>query len=625
MQQKNKKYTEADIEVLSDRDHVRLRLPVYAGSTSVHTYKIPLFINNSFEVKEMSFIPAVYKCIGEILDNSIDELSQISSQNKTIDIEAQPMLGIYNISDNGRGVPIGKHSTGKYTPEVVFGSLRSGRNFQSNKESGVIGQNGMGSSITNYCSVEFTLDICRDGKKYHQMFSDGATNVSKPTIRKSSTCKSGTSIGFQLDAEVFDDISLPNDLLENRAIEIALANPGITTTYNNTKYKFKDGFNDIVKKLSNNYFKFELNNIEFYVIFDVNDSIDEQIYSWVNSSLLFDGGLCNTQFLNAFYDNVANHLLKEAKKNKCEITKNDIRQNLLVIGNLKVSDPEYDAQSKTRLTGPNLRKEMHELLTENWSSFTRKNKDWLGQVIERAIIRHHTNANKKAIKDHQKKLFKKVPGLVDATDKVRYNCQLLVTEGDSAASMITDARNPKTTGSLPLRGKINNVYGTTIAQLLKMGKVTNLLAAIGLVPGKKAMRSELRYGKVVIATDADVDGSDIFTLLVNLFYQFWPELFDPDYEPFIYRLVAPNVCLTKKDQRIHCTSLSEYNKVKNKYKTWNVEYYKGLGSMVREDWEMILSGKTNTQIPIIDDGKMKETLTLLFGNDADARKEWLQR
>lgn len=623
MPRKKTDYDAKDIKVLSDREHVRLRTQVYLGNTKMTSYEVPLFTKDSITLSEVSFIPAVYKAVGEIIDNSIDEFAQINQANKHLKIEANPILGTYTISDNGRGIPIGKHETGKFTPEVALGSLRSGRNFEDELEAGVIGQNGVGSACTNYCSTEFSVDIHRDGKRYRQNFTDGGLHISKPSIRKGAA-KTGTSISFQLDSEVFDETSLPPELMENRAIEIALTNPGVTTEYNKTKYKFRRGFDDIVKKISDHYFKFEEDGIEFFVIFDVHEGIDERIFSWVNSSLLFDSGLCNTQFLNAFYDRATKHLATQAKKQKCEVTKNDIRKNLLVLGNLRLSSPQYDAQSKTRLTGPNLRKEMADLVDKMWTSFARRNKDWLNEVLERAMIRHHSQANKKAVKEHQKNLKKKVPGLVDATGKDRSLCQLLITEGDSAASMITQAREPRTTASLPLRGKVNNVNGSTVAQLLNMGKVTDLLSAIGLIPGQKAMRFDLRYGKIVIATDADVDGSDIFTLLVNLLYTFWPELFDPDYEPIVYRLIAPNVCAVKGNRRVHFVSLAEFEKRKAKYKGWTINYYKGLGSMHRADWEMILNGETDTLIPIVDDGEVKDTLQLLFGKDADARKEWLQ-
>ena len=619
-----KSYTEKDIKVLDDREHVRIRTPIYLGNTSQTSYSVPLFIGNKFDVRPITFIPAVYKAIGEILDNSIDEFAQVTIKNPTIKIEAHPILGTYTVTDNGRGVPIGKHETGKYTPEVVFGSLRSGRNFGDGKESGVIGMNGVGSSATNFCSTEFSVDIHRGGKRYRQSFTDGALHASRPSVRRTASKRTGTSVNFQLDNQVFDDITLPEALMENRAIEIALTNPGVATEYNGKKYKFRRGFDDVVKKISKDFFKFSVDGMDFYVIFDVHEGIDEQMFSWVNSSLLFDGGLCNTQFLNAFTDRAIHQLKTAAKKSKCDITKNDVRRNLLVIGNLKLSDPEYDAQSKTRLTGPNLRKEMGVLLDGMWAKFARTNKDWLNVVLDRAVVRHHASANKRAVKDHKKNLKKKVPGLMDATSRNRFDCQILITEGDSAASMISDARDPNTTASLPLRGKVNNVYGSTVAQVLAMGKVTDLLSAVGLIPGHRAMRNDLRYGKIVIATDADVDGSDIFTLLINLFFQFWPELFNPDYEPIVYRLIAPNVCLVKGKRRVHFVSRADYDKKKNKYKGWTVKYYKGLGSMHRNDWDIILSGDTNALIPIIDDGNMKDTLELLFGPSSDNRKKWLQ-
>ena len=615
-------YSEKDIQVLSDEEHVRLRVPVYLGSNSPTTYTVPFFTNDGMSIKEVEFVPATYKAVNECFDNAIDEFAQHRPSAPLLQITANPILGSYTISDNGRGVPIGKHETGKHTPEVVFGSLRSGRNFGDEGTAGVIGMNGMGVSLVQICSTEFNIDIHRDGKRYRQRFD--RNGPSKPSIRSAAGNKTGTSVEFQLDPDVFASTSLPSELMENRAVEIALTNPGVTTTYNGHKYKYKKGFEELVKTISKDYFRFEQEGMEFFVIFDMHKGVDEQIFSWVNSSLLFDGGMCNTQFLNAFYDRVTKHLEKEAKKNKCVLTKNDVRANLLVLGNLRISKPEYDAQSKTRMTGPNLRKEMAELVDASWTLLSRRHKGWLGEVLDRAIMRHHSNANKTALKDHSKKSAKKVEGLIDATNTDRSTCSLLITEGDSAASMITNARNPGTMGSLPLTGKINNVWGVTVAQLLNMGKITDLLTAIGLVPGRKAMRSELRYSKIIMATDADFDGADIFTLGCNLFYQ-WKELFDPAYEPIIYRLVAPNICATKGSKRVHFPTREDYEKVKNKYKGWTINYYKGLGSMQDEDWEMILQDDRCLK-PIVDeDGKLGEVLELLFGPSADARKTWLQK
>jgi DNA topoisomerase-2 len=256
--------------------------------------------------------------------------------------------------------------------------------------------------------------------------------------------------------------------------------------------------------------------------------------------------------------------------------------------------------------------------------FCRKNRDWLDDVLERSIIRHHRSENKSAVQQHKKTIGnrKRIEGLLDATSRNRFECILIITEGDSAASNITEVRNPKTMASLPLSGKINNTYGLSIAQLLKLKKVADLITAIGLVPGEKPLRSSLRYGKLIIATDADYDGGDIFTLIINLLYTYWPDLFSPEYQPFVYRLTSPNVCVSKGKKRIHYPTLQEYEKNKRKHNGWDVEYFKGLGSMQNTDWKMVLADENNL-IPIIDDGYMKDMLKFLFSPDADARKEWL--
>ena len=624
-------YTSNDIKVLSDFEHVRVRTQVYLGNMNPTEYEVPIFDDDNITLTPVTFIPAVYKAVGEIIDNSLDEFAQIKQKVKTLKITADPEVGRYTISDNGRGVPIDKHETGKYTPEVVFGSLRSGRNFTDDKDVGVIGMNGVGSSCVVATSSEFDVVINRDKKEYHQRFIDGASKVSKPKITTTSSTVTGTQVSFQLDPTVFKDVSLPVELVRNRAIEIAMTNPDITVEYNNEKFRFKRGLLDVVSKVASDsiFYCFEVNepNItgEIYVVLDATDGIDEQMFTWVNSSLLFDGGKCNTQFFNALFERVISHLEKEAKKTKTEVTRNDVRQGLLVLANLKVKNPEYDSQAKTRLTGPDLRKELTGTLDTHWKTFAKRAEQWLASVLERANERHHKQANKKAMDDHAKNMRKRVPGLLDATSKLRSECQVLITEGESAKSQISEARDPHTTAAFALTGKINNVYGSTPAQVLKMGKVTDLLSAIGLIPGRKADRGSLNYGRIVIATDADYDGDDIFTLLVNLMFQFWPELFEKNYEPIVHRLVAPNVCLVKGAKRLHFARRADYEKVKDKYKTggWIVNYYKGLGSMAKEDWEMLLSGETDTLIPIVNDGNIPTTLTLLFGADADARKEWL--
>lgn len=627
---KDKQYTAKDIVSLSDRDHVRLRTQIYLGSMHPTTYKIPLLTADAFRVEEVTFVPSVFKAVGEVVDNALDEFSQITSRVKLLKIDAKPDTGWFSISDNGRGIPIDMHASGIPTPQVALGSLKAGRNFTDDKEVGVIGQNGVGAACTNYCSSEFDVTIHKAGKKYYQRFVDGADKVSKPKITTGAGTNTGTQVTFQLDPVVFKDVSLPEELMRNRAIEIAMTNPDVTVEYNGERYRFKKGLIDLVAQIAGDkqFYCFEISEAnvtgEVFVVLDAHEGLDEQMYTWVNSSMLFDGGKCNTQFFNGFNDRVIAHLEKEAKKTKTEITRNDIRRGLLVLANLKVKNPEYDSQAKTRLTGPDLRKEIGTMLDAQWKMFSKRAADWFVEVLDHANNRHHREADRDAAKEHEKRAGKKVSGLLDASSKNRSICQVLVTEGDSAKGQISMSRDPVTTAAFALTGKINNVYGSTAAQALKMGKIADLLAAIGLTPGKKAIRSELNFGRTVIATDADFDGDDIFTLLVNLIFKFWPELLDKRYEPFLYRMVAPNVCLVKGKQRIHFPRRMDYEKVKDKYKGYEVNYYKGLGSMHKLDWDMCLSGETDTMIPIVDDGNLKEVIELLFGDDADARKAWLQ-
>lgn len=628
-----KKYTSDDIQVLTDIEHVRSRTQIYLGNTNPATYDIPsLSLTDGFKVQPLEFVPAALRAIYEITDNSVDEFEQNGNPNCHLSITYSPTSGKVTVADNGRGVPIDKHKSGQYTPEVVFGSLRSGRNFAADKQKGVRGQNGVGSSCVAFTSKLFEITIQRDGKKYHQVFREGTEIRTDPKITKITSTKTGTQISFVLDPLVYKSTTIPEQLMINIANEIAFNNPRVTVEYINEdtgahqKFKYTKGLEDLVKKISKSYYKFsDDNGIDFFVIFDAHEGLDERMFTWVNSVVLFDGGICNTQFLNSFCDVTETALEKAAKKARCTVTKNDVRQNLLILGSLKVSDPEFDSQSKTRLTGPNLKSNIHKMVEEHWSAFSRKNKAWLEEVVERAATRHHRRANKDAVDELKKKKSAKVPGLLDATSTDRSKCRVLITEGESASSQIEEVRDPKTIATFAMSGKFNNVYTSSVAEVLKMGKLQNLLLALGLVPGQKADRSKLNFGDgIIITTDADADGDDIFTLLVNLFFKFWPELLDPKQPPIVFRLTAPNVVASKGKKRVHFVRKADYEANRDKYNGYTIEYMKGLGSMSKEDWKMVLENP-NLLIPIQDDGNMATVLNLLFADDSEPRKAWLQQ
>lgn len=628
----SQEYTANDIQILTDQQHCKSRIFMYAGSTNLTTYRIPNVTEDKLVVENVTFSPAVYKVAGEIFDNSIDEFAQITKPSKILIINANPEAGEFEVTDNGRGVPIDMHPSGRYTPEVVFGSLRSGRNFDdSAKKQGVLGTFGIGSSLCNFTSEYFKVKIVRDGKQYEQEFTDGGETVNPPSISKISATTTGTQISFKLMESVFKNVSIPSKMMRNRAAELSLMNPGINVVYNGEKFSSTKGLREYVERIcTNDNLKFHQFKIEtdvvagsIFVVLDATQSLDEEMYTWVNSSFLFDGGKCNTQFFNSFFDRVGEHLSPSAKKHKCEVTKNDIRQGLVVFANLKIKNPEYDSQAKTRLTGPDLRREIVKLVDDEWKMFARHHSAWLDSVLARAMERHHRKANKKAEDDHRRTIGKKIEGLLDATGTKRSECMLFCCEGLSAKATISDVRVPTIHAAYALTGKINNVFYDSVAEVLKMPKIAGFLGTIGLVPGKPAVRSQLRYGRIIIATDADVDGGHIFSLLVNLLYRFWPELFDPKQPPIVFRLNAPNVVMYKGDKRIHFPTRAEYESGKGKYKGWNSTYMKGLGSMLKVDWQLMMDDLDKYLIPFVDDGMMRESLHLHFSDDSDARKEWL--
>lgn len=625
-----KKHHNEEVQVLTDREHVRLRTPMYLGSTVPTTFTVPVLNDDSISFQNFTFVPAVLRALCEIIENSMDEMYRIEGAGKSLHLTANTAVGFYAVEDNGRGIPIDMHSTGRYTPEVALSMLRAGRNFTSNKTEGTQGQNGVGSACTNYCSKSFKVIIHRDNKCYRQEFTDGAAEVTTPSITRKISKETGTRVEFTLDPAVFPDTSLPEQVIINKAKELALMNPGLKVTLglNGTEYKFmfKDGLagyliNVFKKKKNGSFFKFEDDHLETYVIAGASDIVENNVYTWVNSAYLFDGGTCNSQVANYFYNKVIDQLSSQAKKAKIVITKEDVGADVLLFSNFKVSDPLYDSQAKVRFKGPDLKRNIEKMIEAQWEDFAKKNKAWFNEVFERAKERYNRKADQSAGKEFKKKVGK-VEGLLEATSDDRMSCILLVTEGDSAASQISEARDPKTVASLPLSGKINNVYGCSIAQLLTMVKVADLIKAIGLVPGQKAVRSELRYGSLGIATDADPDGDGIFTLIVNIFYRFWPELLRDHQNPFIHRLVAPNIVASKKNTRVHFANRREFELVQDKYAGYDIEYMKGLGSMNLQDWKQCLVSK-KTLTPVLDDGNLGKLLSLCFSDNSDNRKLWL--
>lgn len=447
-------YTAEDIKILSDREHVRLRTAIYLGSSESTEYEIPIFEKDNIKIKTKTFIPALFKGVNEILDNGIDELTQIKQKSKKISLMHDTVTNTFKISDNGRGVPTDLHpQTGRYTPETVFTELRSGRNFNdSSKDSGVIGTNGVGSSCTNFISEMFNVTIKRNGKFYEQLYTNGCETINEPSINAYRGKDTGTCVEFKFDKTLsqFESTKIDPELIANRAIEIALNNPDIELSYVRKQldedgdeeqlshsYFFKGGLGEYIKSVSERYFEFKFDDPEFtakyYVVLDKYQGIDEKVFVYVNSSLLFEGGTACNMFFNKFFGAVSDKLKKEVKKRKIDLNKNDIRQNLLIVADVKMKNPRYDNQSKTRLISQEIKKYIDKMIDSHITKFISQNKDWVDEVLSRAEFRQRI-ADMTEVKKKQKKKKGKLQKLIDCYSKDRSQCSIAFSEGDCIKS-----------------------------------------------------------------------------------------------------------------------------------------------------------------------------------------------
>lgn len=612
---KNNNYTADDITVLSDREHCRLRIEVYFGSNELTEFNMPMYDRNGVYEKH-TFSAAAFRALNEIIDNATDEVLQHATKKKSVEIYYSQATGNTVVSDSGRGVPISMYKdTGKYTPEIVFCSLKSGRNF-GEREAGIRGMNGIGSSATNFMSSSFKVTSCRDGKIFTQEYLNGADTISKPKIVTTTAKQTGTRIEFCLDPAVFGQgkTIIPVEVMKSKAAEINLANPNIVVSFVDTDKGEATTFNNVA--ISGNDYTFTKDQTTVRGVIDI---FGENAACIVNGSYMLLGASFVSQFNNTLVEFVQGELKSTIKAEGLTIQGSDCSLGVTLFAS--VPNVAYDSQSKTRAVG-SIKPAIEGWFESNQKALKKDLKEWFEQVLDRARERAVEENRKKQKKDKKKTNLKGIENFIDASSPLRSICSIVLTEGLSAAASLCQVRDPEKMASLPLSGKVNNVYGMKPHQAAQLGKLTDIFSVCGLTPGEKATSDTLRYGRIVITTDADPDGSNIMTLLVNIFYTFWPELFDPA-NPKVFRLVSPNVAAKKGDEVVHFATMDAFNKHKDKYKNWTIKYFKGLGSLTVKDWKQVLSTDSNYH-PIVSGEGMHDVLKLIFGPDADARKVWLQ-
>lgn len=649
------KYTGSEIVVLEGLEAVRIRPGMYVGSTGSR---------------------GLHHLIWEILDNAIDE--HLAGFCDEIHVTLQKDGGVC-VEDNGRGVPVDLHPTQKIpTVRVVYTMLHAGGKFGNGAYKVSGGLHGVGSSVVNALSRSMSVEVKRDGRIYHDAYADGG----KPAVslvdgqlevigkcRKSDT---GTKVTFYPDPEIFETILFKPETVKKKLKEIAYLNRNLKLVYYNEAeeeeitYIEENGIKSFVSYLNRDavpiheppiYIEGKSGDIEVEVAFQYTTGFNEQINAYCNRINVAEGGTLVTGFKTAL-TRVMNQYARELGilKDKDEnFDGKDIRNGIVAIISIKHPDPQFESQTKIKLGNTDAKVAVEEVFSTEVQLYLDKNVDVLKKILDNSMKSYNArkagdkarNAALKQLNDMDTK-----SKLAACTSKKAEECEIYIVEGDSAGGTVKTARNRKTQAVLPLRGKILNVEKAALEKILVNNEIKSMINAFGCGIGDAFDLSKLRYDKIIILTDADVDGAHISTLLLTFFYRFMPELI---YSGKVYRGLPPLYKVdyektagakpTLEDQQAETEASKRKKKGKKKYSRYvfndfelekfrklkgnkivAVQRYKGLGEMDAEQlWETTLDPDSRilAQVNISDTVEADDITATLMSSNVPPRREFI--
>ena len=623
----NKNYEDDSIQILKGLEAVRKRPGMYIGSTDSR---------------------GLHHLIWEIVDNAIDEALNGFGKKINITLEAD---GSCTVQDEGRGMPIGQHSSGMNTLQVIFTVLHSGGKFTSEggyKTAG--GLHGVGASVVNALSKWLVVEVAHDAKLVRMRFEHGDKKIGK-LESLGTTNKSGTKVTFMPDPEVFSTTEFKFDTVCERAREEAFLLSGIAITVTDKRGKtpvsetfcYDNGLISFLNYLHEDrtvlmapvLFTGEANNIKVEVAFQYTDDYQENTYSFVNLVRTSDGGTHEVGYKSAFTKAVNDYarkygLLKEKDKN---LEGSDVREGLTSI--LSVSVPEdllqFEGQTKGKLGTPQAKQVVDAVVSEKLSYWLEENKEQSDNLVRKMMkaslareaarkAREDARKGKKAGKPEKILSGKLAPAQTkDATIK-----ELFLVEGDSAGGSAKQGRDSKYQAILPLRGKVLNTEKCTMSEIEKNLELNTLIYAIGAGVGADFDYKESNYNKIIIMTDADDDGSHIQILLLTFFYRYMRPLVE---QGMVYIALPPLYKITKGKQSEYCYTDEELETLKKKFGKAEVQRYKGLGEMnASQLWETTMDPASRSLIQVgIDDGMLAEKrVSTLMGDKAELRRKWIE-
>lgn len=631
---KKSTYNAKDIEVLEGLEPVRKRPGMYIGSTNQD---------------------GLHHLVNEVLDNSIDEVlaghaTDISFQYKKD--------GSIKIKDNGRGIPIDFHPKykNKRALEVVLTTLHAGGKFNSNAYKTSGGLHGVGISVVNALSSLLQVQVFKDGKVYSQNYSKGKVKT-KIKIEKCSKKLKGTEISFIPDESIFEEtqfvpkklynfINMKSVLVGGTTINFEIDKELIKDkTPNKKSFFYKKGIEDYFQlEYANNSKLFEKNfllkskikdNENFETLISFNTNENSSLMSYCNTIETPDGGSHENGIRNGILKAIKLYGQKNQFSKISNINHSDIFDYSNVIISIFINDPSFEGQTKKRIIMPNLQKEIETKTQQEfllWLNANKKNsKILLDNLIERALQR--TDLSK--IKELDRKSIKernRLPGkLVDCSSKSIKDSEIFIVEGDSAGGSAKQARNREFQAILPLRGKILNVYNVGLSKIADNNEIQNLIQSLGCGIGKNFEISKLRYEKIILMTDADVDGSHIATLLITFFYKYMKSLID---ENKLYLAMPPLFKIYNKNKSFYAYDEKEKDKlIEKEFKSdnYNITRFKGLGEMPADQLKETTMDQNKRNLILINSEKakkdMKNTESLfetLMGKQAELRFKFIQ-
>lgn len=619
-------YTADDIQVLEGLEAVRLRPGMYIGSTSVR---------------------GLHHLVWEIVDNGIDEA--LAGFANRIDVTIEPG-DIIAVRDNGRGMPVGIHEkTGISAVETIMTVLHAGGKFGGGAYKVSGGLHGVGASVVNALSEWLEVTVFQDGKIYFIRFENGGHAV-EPLKVIGETTETGTLVRFKADPQIFKDTTIYDyETLNSRLRQLAFLNKDIRLTLTDKRtpdgqsndYKYEGGIIEYVQFLNKNkstisdkviYVEGLQDGILAEVALQYNDGYQSSIYSFCNNIHTHEGGyhedgfrMALTRCINTYAKN--NNMIKKDES----LSQDDVKEGLVAIISVKHPDPQYEGQTKTKLGNSEVRKIVSNIAGEQINRFFLENPDIAKAIVEKAEIASKARiAAKKARELTRRKSaldgISSLPGkLTDCSSKDASECEIYIVEGDSAGGSAKQGRDAKTQAILPLRGKILNVEKARTHRIFENQEIRSMITAFGCGIQEDVDVSKLRYHKIVIMTDADVDGSHICTLMLTFLYRFMKPVIEGGY---VYIAQPPLYKVQKGKKIAYAYKEQEMDQLREEFKDgYKVQRYKGLGEMDAEQlWETTMDPhhRVLKRVTIDDAMEADSVFDMLMGEDVEPRREYIQ-